>query len=50
MIKKSNVNPQIISVEVNSDDLLSMGIYKAAKMAFGSTKNVLNKSRPEVLS
>ncbi|WP_296140643.1 sugar phosphate isomerase/epimerase [uncultured Anaerococcus sp.] len=49
MIKKSGVNPQIISVEVNSDDLLSMGIYKAAKLGFGSTKNVLNKSRPDVL-
>ncbi|WP_394010603.1 hypothetical protein [Anaerococcus cruorum] len=49
MIKKSGIRPKIMSAEVNSDDLLNMGINKAAKMAFVSTKNVLNKSWPEVL-
>ena len=50
MIKKSGVKPQIIGVEVNSDDLLNMDIYKAAKLAYQSTINTLNKSWPEILS
>ena len=50
MIKKSGIKPKIISVEVNSDDLLNMGINKAAKMSFDSTINVLSKSWPEVLA
>ena len=49
MIKAKGIQPQVMGVEVISDELLTHGVAEAAKLVYAATEEVLKKTWPEVL-
>ncbi len=49
MLREKGVKPQVMGVEVISDELLTHGVAEAAKMAYEAAAEVLRKAWPEML-
>ena len=49
MLKAKGVKPQVVGVEVISDELLAHGVPTAAKLAYEAAREVLEKTWPEIL-
>ncbi len=49
MLREKGVRPQVMGVEVISDELLTHGVAEAAKMAYEAAAEVLRKAWPEML-
>ncbi len=49
MLRAKGVRPQVMGVEVISDELLTHGVGEAAKLAYQAAAEVLEKAWPEIL-